>query len=118
MKKLMVAAVSAALLALPTTGGSAAVVTVDREPEGCQAINPIQPKCTFTVTESMEGPIAGAAGYGTWVVKVKRGKKKVATIKPPGGYGEPYAEEYLYKKGDKVTVIAVSSGSGVTAGGD
>lgn len=117
MRKTIVAALAAAALAVPTAGVNATGIVVDREPEGCQALNPVQPTCTFTVTEDMEGPIAGAAGYGTWKVVVKRGKKTAATLKS-GASGEPTATEFLYEKGDKVTVTAVSPGSGVTAGGD
>lgn len=116
MRKAIVAAGTAALLAVP--GGNATGVTLDRvrEPEGCQAVNPVAPTCSFTVMEDMDGPVAGAAGYGTWIVKIKRGKKKMSLEST--GYGEPSAQEFLFEQGDKVTVIAVSPGSGVTAGGD
>ena len=80
-------------------------------------MNPVAPSCSFTVLESMEGPVAGAAGVGTWVVKVKRGKKIVATLKSPPS-GEPTAIEFLYQQGDKVSVTAVSPGASVIAGGD
>jgi hypothetical protein len=119
MKRAIVAASTALLLATPAAVNATSVaVNVDREPEGCQAMNPVQPKCTFTSTQDMEGPVAGAVGYGTWKVIVKRGKKVAAKITPASSYGEPYAEEFLFEKGDKVTVIAISPGSAVTAGGD
>ncbi len=120
MKRALIAAGVVVLLSAPAAGGRAPGVVADleRAPEGCEAVNPVAPTCTFTVTEDMEGPVAGAAGWGDWVVKVKRGKKVVATINGGGSYGEPHAEEFLFKKGDKVSVAALSPGSGVIAGGD
>ena len=117
MRKAIVAAGAAALLAVPG-GGNAGGVTLDREmePEGCQALNPVAPTCAFTVLEDMEGPVAGAAGYGTWIVKIKRGKQRMKLKSPASG--EPTASEFLFEQGDKVKVTAVSPGSGVIAGGD
>jgi hypothetical protein len=88
----------------------------DDQPEGCLAINPVQPKCTFTATENTAGPVSGAAGTGDWVVKIKRGKKSFS-LRSTSVYGEPSSVEFLYKKGDKVTAVA-SSGGMVVAGGD
>src|SRR3990170_7724675 len=88
----------------------------DDQPEGCLAINPVQPKCSFTVTENTTGPVSGAAGTGNWIVKIKRGKKSF-TLRSSSFYGEPSSVEFLYKKGDKVKVTA-SSGGMVVAGGD
>jgi hypothetical protein len=87
-----------------------------RAPEGCEAMNPAQSTCSFTVLEDMEGPVAGVAGRGDWLVKVKRGKKRIK-IKSPAG-GAPTAVEFLYQQGDKVTAIALSPGSSLVAGGD
>jgi hypothetical protein len=86
------------------------------EPEGCEAVNPGQPTCTFTVTETMEGPVTGVAGQGTWLVKVKRGKKTLK-IKSPAN-GAPTAVTFTYIAGDKVTATAISPGAGLIAGGD
>jgi hypothetical protein len=110
-----IAAIAVLALCLPAGVATAAPLEADA-PEGCEAMNPVAPRCSFTVVESMEGPVAGAAGHGTWIVKVKRGKK-VTTIKSPPS-GEPTAIEFLYQAGDKVTALAVSPGSGVIAGGD
>jgi hypothetical protein len=64
----------------------------------------------------MEGPVAGVAGRGDWIVKVKRGKKTIKIKRPAGG--APPAVEFLYQQGDKVTAIALSPGSSLVAGGD
>jgi len=117
MRRAIVAAGSVLLLAVPSIGGATVTISDRDEPEGCQAMNPAAPTCKFTVTEDMEGPVAGAAGYGSWVVKVKRGKKIAARLKSPAS-GEPSAVEFLYEQGDKVTVKATSPGAGVIAGGD
>jgi hypothetical protein len=114
----LIGAAAVAMLVLSAAGGNATGVKSDLDaPEGCEAVNPVAPTCKFTVMEDMEGPVAGATGYGTWMVKIKRGKQKLS-IQSPSGYGEPSAQEFLFEKGDKVTVTAVSPGSGVIAGGD
>ena len=87
-----------------------------RAPEGCEAFNPGQATCSFTVLEDMEGPVAGVAGRGDWIVKVKRGKKAIK-IKSPAG-GAPTAVEFLFQQGDKITAEALSPGSGLIVGGD
>jgi hypothetical protein len=85
-------------------------------PEGCEAMNPAVPSCSFTVAESMSGPVSGVAGEGTWVVKVKRGKQKIKLNSPSGG--APFVIEFLFRAGDKVTAIAVSPGASLIVGGD
>jgi hypothetical protein len=112
MSKRGVAAVAATAVLLPI-GVQAGE---RRAPEGCEAMNPAQSTCSFTVLEDMEGPVAGVAGRGDWIVKGKRGKKTIK-IKSPAG-GAPTAVEFLYQQGDKVTAIALSPGSSLVAGGD
>ena len=80
------------------------------EPEGCQVVNPGQPKCTYTVTHTTGSPVTGFAGMGDWAAVVKRGKQK---IKVPGSQ-EPVVFEF--EEGDKVTVVAKTPGSGAIAG--
>jgi hypothetical protein len=118
MRTALVSVGAVAVLVVSAAGGSATGVQVDPklEPEGCQAVNPVAPTCSFTVLEDMDGPVAGAAGYGTWIVKIKRGKQKMKLKSPASG--EPTASEFLFEQGDKVSVTAVSAGSGVIAGGD
>lgn len=110
MRKLLILAVSALVLA-PGTSGSA---EERRAPEGCQAFNPVQPSCTYTVTHTSATPVTGVAGVGDWVVKVKRGRQKLTFSSP--NYGEPTAMEIAFKDGDKVTATALSPGSGLTVG--
>ncbi len=86
------------------------------DPESCQAVNPAQPKCTFTVTSvSTSGTITGAVGQGDWIVVVKRNKQKL-TIEPSGTEPEPVAFQYMV--GDKVTATVKSAGGWVIAGHD
>ena len=85
-------------------------------PEGCEAMNPAAPTCSFTVAESMSGPVTGVAGEGTWVVKVKRGKQKIKLTSPANG--APTAVTFTFQAGDKVTATAVSPGAALIVGGD
>jgi hypothetical protein len=85
-------------------------------PEGCEAMNPAAPTCSFTVAESMSGPVTGVAGEGTWVVKVKRGKQKIKLTSPASG--APTAVTFTFQAGDKVTATAVSPGAALIVGGD
>ena len=115
MRRLVILATAAALTVAGAAPGTAALL--DRmPPEGCEAVNPGQPKCTFRATHNTTGPVSGAAGEGKWVVVVKRGRKTI-TLKSPSS-GEPAGVEFLYKKGDKVTAKALSAGSSVIAGGE
>ena len=109
-KILVAAAISTGLIASGASG-------VERDdPESCQAVNPVQPKCSFTVTSvSTSGTITGAVGQGDWIVVVKRKKEKF-TIQPSGPEPEPIAFEYMI--GDKVTATVNSAGGWVIAGHD
>lgn len=109
-KAILGALVSVALMA------PAAPALELRDPESCLALDPAQPKCTFTVTsESTSQTITGAVGAGTWKVIVKRGKQKLK-IEPEGSEPEPVA--FAYEVGDKVTAKASGPGSWVLAGHD
>lgn len=104
-------AISTGLIA---SGGALALEHDD--PESCQAINPVQPKCTFTVTSvSTSGTVTGAVGQGDWVVVVKRKKQKMKIV-PAGTEPEPVA--FAYMVGDKVTATVKSAGGWVIAGHD
>lgn len=81
----------------------------------CLAANPGQPTCSFTVVENATTPVSGAAGEGSWIVTIKRGKTKT-TLKAPAG-GEPTALSYAFMTGDKVTAKALTPGSFVLTGG-
>jgi hypothetical protein len=114
MRRALTGTVVAIALLAPTTAGSASVTQDD--PESCWAMNPAQPKCSFTVTStSTSGAITGAVGAGDWIVIVKRGKKKLS-IKPSGPEPEPIA--FAYQEGDKVKATAKSAGAWVLAGHD
>ena len=114
MRKLVTAALLLGLVALPGAGRLAPALGVP--PEGCQAVNPGQPTCTFTVTHNTTGPVSGIAGRGSWVVKVKRGKA-TTTIKSNAA-GDPQAVAYIFQTGDKVTASALTPGSALAVGGD
>ena len=107
MRKLAIGMAVIGLVLGPTTAGAG-------PNDSCTAVNPAQPQCTFTVTETATTPVTGAAGRGDWVVIVKRGKVKTA-IKSPSS-GEPTAISYTLVAGDKVTAKALSAGSAVIAG--
>ena len=110
LKVSMAVAISTAVLA----SGASAVERDD--PESCQAINPAQPTCTFTVTSmSTSDTVTGAVGQGDWVVVVKRKKVKL-TIEPSGTEPEPVSFQYMV--GDKVTATVKSAGGWVIAGHD
>ena len=109
--KLSIAVVIAGAL---IASGAAAVERDD--PESCQAINPAQPTCTFTVTStSTSGTVTGAVGQGDWVVVVKRGKVK---MKFGPSSSEPEPVQFNYMVGDKVTATVKSAGGWVIAGHD
>ena len=116
MRGVVIGVVVAGLLSLPASVGQA--MTLDeREPEGCEAMNPVAPDLQFHRAGLDGWPRRGCRRVGHWIVKVKRGKKTVAVLKSPPS-GEPTAVEFLYQQGDKVSVSAVSPGSSVIAGGD
>jgi hypothetical protein len=110
IKLLLATAISMGLIA---SGASA----FERdEPESCQAINPIQPKCTLTITSgSTSGTVTGAVGAGEWSVVVKRGKTKMK-FGPTSTEPEPVS--FSYEVGDKVTATVKSAGGWVVAGHD
>ena len=96
------------------TSGAAGLERDD--PESCQAINPVQPTCTFTVTSgSTSGTVTGAVGQGDWIVVVKRKKAKIK-FGPTSTEPEPVSFEYMV--GDKVTATVKSAGGWVIAGHD
>lgn len=104
-----------AILSLALSAPSAPAVDL-KAPESCLALNPAQPKCTFTVTSaSTSQTVTGAVGGGSWKVLVKRGKQKLY-IKPSGTEPEPIA--FRYEIGDKVMATASAAGSWVLAGHD
>ena len=110
LKLSIAVAISSALIA----SGASAIGRDD--PESCQAINPAQPTCTFTVTSvSTSGTVTGAVGQGDWVVVVKRKKVKMR-FGPSSTEPEPVSFQYMV--GDKVTATATSAGSWVVAGHD
>ncbi len=112
MRHLVIGVVLVGLLVppLPASGGA----LTGRSDEGCQAQNPLQPTCSYTVTHTSSTPITGVAGIGDWVVKVKRGKKTL-TYKSPED-GSPTAMEIAFKVDDKVKAEALSAGSGLSVG--
>jgi hypothetical protein len=109
MRRIIVAiAAGALLLPLPLHAEADQV-------EGCQAVNPGQPICTYTATESTVTPVSGVAGRGDWIVIVKRGKAKF-TYKSPAD-GAPTATGFTIVTGDKITGKALTPGSGIAIGG-
>lgn len=112
MTKGLVAFVIASVLAAPMA--SAHPPTPVKGDEGCQVMNPLRPTCAFEVTHTSESPVTGAAGWGDWIVLVKRDGE---TIKYKGAPdGRFWMIEISYKVGDKVTVKALSPGSAADAG--
>jgi hypothetical protein len=105
MKKILVATAIAAALVVPGTPLKAV--------EGCEAVNPGQPTCTYKAAGTTV--FGGAAGQGKWVVTVKVGRK-TTTYRSPSS-GEPTGTQFLIKKGAKVTAKALAPGSGVIVGG-
>ena len=114
MRKLIPAVILVGALFVPASTEAAAPITTQDTEEGCQAFNPGQPKCTFTATHSGGTPVTGAAGVGSWTVKVKRGKS-VTTLSSPAS-GEPTATAFNFAAGDKVTATANTPGSVVIVG--
>ena len=113
MKALKLSIAIALSMGLISTGASA----LERdESESCQAINPVQPSCSFTVTSvSSSGTVTGAVGQGDWFVVVKRGKTKMK-FGPTSAEPEPVS--FDYEVGDKVTATVKSAGGWVVAGHD
>lgn len=112
MRKVLAALLAGALvLALQVGAVGSTSIT---EPEGCQAVNPAQPTCSYTVTHTTESPVTGFAGVGNWAAKIKRGKK-TTTVRSPAT-GEPTGITFEFEEGDKVSVTTLSPGSSVIAG--
>jgi hypothetical protein len=110
--------VRTSILALLIVGlmASAAPGAEKKTEEGCQAVNPGQPKCSFTIASgSTSGVVTGAVGQGDWSVLVKRGKQKIK-FGPSGT--DPEAVSFAYEIGDKVSVNVKSTGGWVVAGHD
>ena len=114
MKKFLIATVLVGALALPAHAGGTVQWSDVTEVEGCQVQNPAQPTCTYTATHEGESPVSGIAAVGSWVVTIKVGKK-TETIKS-SATGEPTAVEMTIPSGAKVTMKALSPGSGGTVG--
>ena len=112
MRKTLIAVTIVGALLAPTTSSA---LVMDQQ-ESCQAMNPVQPKCTLTITStSTSGTVTGAVGAGDWIVIVKRGKAKM-TIEPASTDPEPVS--FAYQVGDKVTATVKSAGRWVVAGHD
>jgi hypothetical protein len=107
---------SAALLSMIPGISTAHQLDDPREAEGCQVQNPAQPTCTYTATHSGDSPASGIAGVGSWVVKIKIGKKKKPEVIKSPATGEPTAVEMTIPEGAKVTMSALTPGSGGTVG--
>lgn len=111
MKKVLLL-LSAALLIASVSAASA--TALDDALEGCAAVNPGQPKCSFTA-EGVD-TFGGVAGHGKWVVKVKVGKRTTSYKSPASG--EPNGQQFMIPAGAKVTATAISTGSGLIVGGE
>ena len=109
MRKLMIGTAVIGLVLAPSAVGAQGAPD-----DYCLAVNPVQPTCTFTVTDTATTPVTGAVGRGDWIVIVKRGKVKTALKSPSSG--EPTATSYGLVAGDKVTAKALSPGSAVLTG--
>lgn len=115
MRKLVLVGLVAALMA-PASLDAAPLTPMPEQPEGCEAVNPGQPTCSYTATDDTASPVSGAGGRGSWVVTVKRGKKKFTYKSPPSG--EPTAIAFEILAGDKITAKALTPGTGLVVGGE
>ena len=111
MRKLATIAISLLLVAAPAVAHPIASPKGD---EGCQVMNPLRPTCEFEVTHTSESPVTGAAGWGDWVVLVKRDGETLKFKSAPDG--RFWIFEIAFKVGDKVTVKALTPGSAADAG--
>ena len=114
MKKLLIATIFVGALALPAHATQPVNWADVTEVEGCQTQNPAQPACSYTATHDSDSPVQGIAAVGNWVVTIKVGKK-TETYKSPAT-GEPVAEAVTIPSGAKVTMKALTPGSGGTVG--
>ena len=113
MKRTSILVALLLLAAVPAQAGQTLPDSA-REVEGCQVFNPGQPTCTYTATHVGETPVSGILGTGSWTVVIKVGKKKTVVKSP--STGEPTAVEMVIPEGAKVTMTALSPGSGGTVG--
>lgn len=111
MKKIFMSTVFTCMMVITAQLGYGA--TLD-EAEGCQVLNPVQSDCSYNATHKGESPVTGVAGWGKWVVKIKVGKK--TTVERSPSNGEPTTIEMFIPKGAKVTMKALTPGSGGTVG--
>ena len=114
MKRLLIAAVLIGAVAIPAHATQPLRWADAVEVEGCQVQNPAQPTCTYTATHEGESPVSGIAGVGSWVVKIKVGKK--TEVIKSSATGEPGVVEMTIPSGAKVTMQALTPGSGGTVG--
>lgn len=114
MKKLLIAGILVGAVGIPAQAAQPTRWADVTEVEGCQVQNPTQPTCSYTATHEGETPVSGVAGVGSWVVKIKIGKK-TEVIKSPAT-GEPTAVEMTIPSKAKVTMEALTPGSGGTVG--
>jgi hypothetical protein len=114
MKGIVIAAVLVGALAVPAHATQPLSWADATEVEGCQVQNPAQPTCSYSASHAGESPVSGIAGVGSWVVKIKVGKK-TQTIKSPAT-GAPTVVEMSIPSGATVTMEALAPGSGGTVG--
>jgi hypothetical protein len=107
VRRLIAVVAVIALFPLPVAGA-------ERGREGCQAHNPLAPRCSYTVTHTSRTPITGAAGIGNWVVRVHRDGRRLVYRSLPDG--RPTVLEIRFKVDDVVVARALTPGSFVTVG--
>lgn len=109
MRKIIIAC--SVLAVLTQTASAEPVATL--APEGCQAFNPGQPSCSFKVTHASGTPVSGYVAAGSWVIKIKEGKK-TTTIKSSSP--APTGVTSTFANGAKVSAETLSPGSFVIIG--
>ena len=114
MKKVLLVVALIGVIAAPAHAAQTFRSADADEVEGCQVQNPAQPTCSYTATHAGGSPVSGIAAVGSWVVKIKVGKK-TEVIKSPA-MGEPTVVEMSIPSGAKVTMEALTPGSGGTVG--
>ena len=112
MKKVSIVVALIVVTAVPAN--AAQTLRLVDEVEGCQVQSPAQPTCSYTATHAGGSPVSGIAAVGSWVVKIKVGKK-TEVIKSPA-MGEPTVVEMSIPSGAKVSMEALTPGSGGTVG--
>ena len=114
MRKLLIAAVVIGAMAIPAHATERIRWADTKEVEGCQVQNPAQPTCSYTATHAGETPVSGIAAVGNWVVTIKAGKKRL--MFKSAATGAPTVVELSIPSGAKVTMEALTPGSGGTVG--